>query len=312
MQRITSNKLILAILALTFATGAARADDLVYTVNLFQQFGTVNTATGSFNPIGPGLPEGGVGLIPATGGSLLNLAFSGNLYAINPSTGLSTLVGATGLSDCTTPASPCGPKSANTIGGLNGKVYATDFNNNLYIVDSTTGAATLIGSTGIPPVSMIPFTTTGDGSTYLFDETLFGHNGNLYATFDDFTLQPDGFTKTFLNSSFLYQIDPTTGASIVISAAASQILSAVDIGGTVYAFQGGLDAANPFPGFEQFVSLDTTNGKASFISSTDPSAGPIFGIAPVVPEPASLALVGTGLAAMAAGWKKVTQRRRTE
>jgi hypothetical protein len=126
MRSITSKKLVVAIFSLTLATGVARADDLIYTVNLFEQFVTVNTATGAFNPLGPSLPEGGVGLIPTTCGSLLNPAYSGNLYAINPSAGVSTLVGTSGLSDRTSPDSPCGPKSANTIGGLGGKVYATE------------------------------------------------------------------------------------------------------------------------------------------------------------------------------------------
>jgi hypothetical protein len=83
-------------------------------------------ATGAFQQIGPNMQEGPFGLVAGPNGSLLTLAYSGNLVSINPTTGVTTLVGPTGLADCTTPSSPCGPKSAGLIGSANGKVYATD------------------------------------------------------------------------------------------------------------------------------------------------------------------------------------------
>ena len=69
----------------------------------------------------------GDGLVPRPGTSLLSLGFAGNLVAIDPATGKTSVVGATGLGDCSTPASPCGPNSAHWIGYFDGKYYVTDF-----------------------------------------------------------------------------------------------------------------------------------------------------------------------------------------
>ena len=96
------------------------AGSLVYVENGFQ-FGTVDLASGAFTPIGPGTPEGVTGLAAGPNGSLLTLSFSGNLESINPTNGAVTIVGATGLGDCSLLSSPCGPTSANTIAALGGK-----------------------------------------------------------------------------------------------------------------------------------------------------------------------------------------------
>jgi hypothetical protein len=205
------------------------------------------------------------------------------------------------------PTSPCGPTSANTLAGLGGALYATDFNNNLYAVDPVTGKATKIGATGIPAILKPPFTTNSDGSTNLFDESLFASGGKLYATFDAYALGADGFTVNSEVAPNLYQIDPSSGAAALLSPTALQILSSVDVNGTVYAIQGGFDSTHPFPGFDQAVTLDLTNGATTFVSTLDPAAGPIFGVSPV-PEPASVALAGIGIAALGL-WKR---RRRSQ
>jgi hypothetical protein len=271
---------------------------MVYVVNFAQQFGTVNLATGAFNPIGPTMPEGGAGLVSGPGGSLLTLTPSGNLTSINPATGMSTVIGPTGLGG-----------NANSLAEAGGIIYATDLNNNLYKVNPTTGAATLIGATGIPGVPAYPFTTNPDGSINLFDESLYEAGGIMYATFDAFTVGEDGFTVTNTVDPDLYKIDLTTGAATLLAPTADHILSTVDVDGTLYAFQGTIDAANNFfdPGpLVQVVTLDLTNGKTSVITDLDPAAGAIFGAAPVpTPEPTSLALVGTGLLAIASRLRKI-------
>ena len=50
----------------------------------------------------------------------------------------------------------------------------------------------------------------------------------------------------------------------------------------------------------ELVTLDLSNGTTSKVSDLPSSVGAIYAVAPDVPEPASLALVGTGLAALAA------------
>ena len=87
-------------------SAARRADDnsvsarpslLVYVITGGLQFGAVDLLSGTFVPIGPGLPpDVGTGLVPGRGASLLSLAFTGNLDAIDPVTGITSLVGPTG------------------------------------------------------------------------------------------------------------------------------------------------------------------------------------------------------------------------
>src|SRR5439155_23805438 len=121
------------------------------------QLGVIDLGSGTFLPIRPALPpEVGGGLVQGPDRSLLTLAFSGNLVAIDPVTGNTSTVGSTGLGDCTTPSSPCGPNSANAIGRFGKDYYSTDFANNLYSVDPESGAAKLIGLTGIPALPFSP------------------------------------------------------------------------------------------------------------------------------------------------------------
>ena len=94
---------------------------LVYVVNNAQQFGTIDLATGTFQQVGPGTPEGESGLIPGPNEALLTLTFSGNLDAIDPVTGATTVIGATGLGNCTTGVPPqCGPNSASSLATASG------------------------------------------------------------------------------------------------------------------------------------------------------------------------------------------------
>src|ERR1700733_10465631 len=130
---------LLSSLALVLLTTSASAGPIVYVVTGNQQFGTVNLATGAFTQIGPNTPEGEDGLVPGPNGSLLTLTFSGNLDSINPATGLTSVIGATGLADCSNfPVSPCGPTSANELAVYKGTIYATDISNNLYTVNPLT------------------------------------------------------------------------------------------------------------------------------------------------------------------------------
>ncbi len=97
--------------------------------------------------------------------------------------------------------------------GFGGTLFATDLANSLYSVDPLTGAAKLLGPTGIPPLPFKLLSTNPDGSTNLFNETLFGAGGNLYATFDAFTIDFATFTKKTVIPAALYQIDPKTGVA---------------------------------------------------------------------------------------------------
>ena len=129
-------------------------NSMVYVVTNGVQFGVEDLRSGAFLAIGPGLPpeDAGVSLVAGPGRSLLTLAFTGDLIGINPVTGAASLVGKTGLDDCSTPTSACGPNSSGFLGKVDGRLYATDFANNLYSVNAATAATRLIGLTGIPPI----------------------------------------------------------------------------------------------------------------------------------------------------------------
>lgn len=290
----TPQKLLLFLALSAFAVSAS-AGSLVYVENGFQ-FGTVDLASGTFNPVGPGTPEGVTGLAAGPNGSLLTLSFSGNLESINPGNGAVSIVGATGLGDCSLLTSPCGPTSANTIAELGGKIYATDYQNRLYAVNPLTGAATSIGLTGMPGITFVPLSANPDGSFNIFDEALFAAGGQLYATFDTGTVDTATFTPTPVIASNLYRIDPATGLATLIGPTAFGLGAAAEVNGTTYAFNAPLG---------EVVTLDLATGKTAFASNLDPEVGIVTGAA-ATPEPSSIALAALGIVGFA-----VCRRRRS-
>jgi hypothetical protein len=288
-----SLRTVILVPSLLLFTMSAYADPLTYVIGNNDiegtaHFGTVDLATGAFQQIGSNVPVGSEGLAMGPGGSLLTLAYNSDLYSINPSTGAYTLVGPTGLGDCSTPESPCGPTSNLTLGSANGTIYATDFQNRIYRVNSGTGAATLIGATGIPAIPFVPATLNEDGTINFYEEALFGAGGNLYATFDalKFDLETSSPASVAVAPA-LYQIDPSTGRSTVVASTDLAIGAVVGANGTTYAFN--LVRS-------QIFSLNVANGSTSLISDTDPTAGTIRGAASATPEPASILLTGLGVA----------------
>ena len=232
------HRTLMACLAFALATTAAHADSLVYIVNGSQQFGTIDLATGAFKQTGPPQPEAGsFGLAIAPNGSLVTFAYSGNLYSINPTTGSPALVGPSGLGGCLPSASSCAPTTANTLGNYAGNIYATDFQNSLYSINPATGAATLIGPTGIPAIPFVPGSMNSDGTFNLYDEAIFGANGNLYVTFDAFVLNFSTFSITSVpDAPELYKVNPVTGVATAVGATDLGIGAVTGINGVYYAF----------------------------------------------------------------------------
>src|SRR5277367_5529528 len=164
-RMFTRQRLMLPLVLALFALSAG-ASPLLYVVTVTGQFGTLDAASGTFNQIGSTLSDPLGGLVAGTN-DLLGVSFSGNLESVDPTTGATTVVGATGL----------GYNALDTA-GLNGIIYETDFSGNLYRINTSTGAATLIADTGIPAAPANPADQC--------DEALFTANGDLYATFDAF------------------------------------------------------------------------------------------------------------------------------
>jgi hypothetical protein len=289
---ISRSKLFFPLALLLFTASASAASVYVISLDLVtanQQFGTVDLATGAFQQIRSAAGEEYRGLVPASNGSFLSLGFDGNLTSINPTTGLTTVIGPTGLSDCSTPASPCGPHSAGVLAGLGGTLYATDFSQNLYTVNPATGATTLIGTTGIPPVPFPShFTSNPDGTANVMSATLFAANGNLYATFNTARIDFATGQETIGIPNSLYQINPETAVTTRIAPTADDLTAVIQLSGTSYAFNVGTG---------QLLTLDLANGQTSFAANVDPALGYIEGAVPT-PEPFSSGLLTIGIAAI--------------
>ncbi len=254
------------------APAPAFGRNLVYVITGGSQFGAVDLSTGTFLPIGPGTPgDVGGGLVPGPGPFLLTLTFSGNLDAIHPATGSTFVLGPTGLADCSTPVSPCGPTSANTLGEFDGRLYATDFSNNLYTINDK-GKATLIGPTGIPALPFIPGPNP-DGTVNVYDESIFSVGGRLYANFAAAVLNTDG-TPTVLIPPAIYEINPRNGHATSIASTDLGLVSIVNVNEKLYAFNAGSG---------EVVTLEVRTGQTKVVSDLDPAAGLIAGATPAHP-----------------------------
>src|SRR5215831_9218670 len=169
--------------AQTFAPGAASL--MVYAMTIGFQFGAVDLRSGAFLPIGPGLPpDVGDGLVQGPGTSLLGLGFSGNLYALDPKT----------------------------------------------------AATKLIGPTGIPALTFVPFSENPDGSVNVFGASLFGARGKFYAFFVTVAINFAAGTFHPLIPGALYEIDPATGHATMIAPTDSGLSAIVNVKDTIYAF----------------------------------------------------------------------------
>lgn len=277
---ITPKLLLILLFAWNTCTAAS-----VYAVTTNQYFGTLNLDTGAFTQIGPNLPGESSGLVTAPNGNFLSLAFSGDLLSINPRTGAANVIGATGLGDCSTEMSPCGANSAFFLVQFKGTDYAEDNANNLYKVNPTTGAATLVGSTGIPPIPFKLDSTNPDGTVNISDQTLFVSGGNLYETFDAGTIDFSNGNITPVIAPALYRIDVISGRATRIGPTGFGLFSAIDSGGTILAYSAPLQG---------LVSLDLATGNTTFLRDVDPSVGFVSGVAPV-PEPSTMVLLSLGL-----------------
>jgi hypothetical protein len=290
---------VVSIALALFATSAS-ADSLVYVVTDSQQFGTLDLSTGAFHQIGVNTPVPQFDLVPGPNGSLLSLTFDGNLESINPATGATTIIGPTGL---------VAGGNVGSLAEIGGTLYATDGNNNLYTVNAATGVSHLIGPTGIPPIVFNPPTVS--------DESLYGVGGKLYATFDVFNL-PES-SPGLITPPALYQINTATGLATEVGSTMLNLSASVAANGTFYAFkEGSADPScvgpAPFPcaSDAEVFTLNLANGNTGFVTDVSQSATAIDGASPVVPEPASMALVGIGVGMFVTAWRAAKKRGHTK
>ncbi len=173
-----------ALMASITVPSALRADTLAYAMGFGGYFGTVDLNTGIFT-------RTWTALVSVSGLA----AYNGNLYGIDH--GLSTLIQinpATGaVTYAPTPYNLNEAGFGSTTAGL--FLIQAGAPTNLYSINPTTGAATLIGPTGI---------------------TSQGGNGVLSVSNDSSTLYWSVTSNTVAFQNFLYRINTTTGAATLV------------------------------------------------------------------------------------------------
>lgn len=144
----------------------------------------------------------------------------------------------------------------------------------------------MIGPTGVPADVNAPFTTNGDGTFNLCDETFYGVAGKLYATFDannfvPATLETNQYPGDPTISPALYQIDPSTGSTTLVGPTYVYQDASIEVNGTFYSFDGILTGfPGGFPaGVSELEKVNLTTGAATFVGVVEASAGVIVGAA---------------------------------
>jgi hypothetical protein len=255
---------------------SATAGTTVYVTNFIGQFGTMDLATGAFNPIGPGLANSIDGLGGQPGGPFYGVdSATGHLIKVNAD-GSSVDVGDTGT------GSQIGPSGVSINGSLTtGALYALDFSNNLLAIDPNTAATISVAHLGaIAPSEQIYignlFTSLAGNATDLF-----------------FTMEiPTGPLQL---APTLYDINTLTFAvSSVPITGTSNLIGSGWIHGALYGFTGD----------GNIVTINTQTGAATVVAQYDagviPDGPPLTGVfgAADVPEPGTW-LAAAGLAMLA-------------
>jgi hypothetical protein len=225
----------------------------IYGVTDSDQFGTLNLNTQTFSLVAD-LSFSPYGLVPTANG-FLAVALSGALESISDS-GATTLIGNTGVP----------PDSMAEIGST---VYLLSATGELYTVNTTTAAASAVGSTGLGAVAS------------QYDSSLQAVGGNLYYTYDVIG-NPTGT---------LYEINAANASTTTISSSIIlRIDAAILLGGTNYVFQNN----DLSPSASTEYTLNLANGDTTLVGGISGGTG-LYGLAQAVPEPGSLVFTFAGL-----------------
>jgi len=264
----------------------AQAGPLGYVTNFSGQFGVMDLGTGAFSPIGPGTnipdglggkPGGPLFTVDGSNGHLLRIATNGTV----------TDVGDTGT------GVQVAPNGISIMGSLtDGSLYALDFSNKLFSINSNTGGLTSLGTVALPTQE----------SDYSGNMTT-SFNGNATTLY--YTLEISGGPNQ--TGPTLFAINPQTLAvtSIALTGLQGRLIGSGFIG-------------NVFYGFDEFgdiVNINTGTGAATFVASYDSGSTPanpgppftgVFGVV-ATPEPGSLGLgtVGLGMGMIALRRKRI-------
>ena len=155
-------------------------------------FGTVDLTTGAFQQLGPVEPDGYFGLAPRmVRRTLLSLTYAGDLVSINPLTGVPTQIRHHRARSVCDSQPFLRANMAFSLGDFNGRIYATDFANSIYVLDPVNGAARLLSeNSGIPPSPFVLGSQNQDGTLNFGDEAIWESCGRFYATYDAWVFDP--------------------------------------------------------------------------------------------------------------------------
>lgn len=228
-----------------FVVGTTEAsDNLAYLYTNTNQFGMIDLNTGDFTQFGT--TSQSLGSIGVVNGEIYGCALESTaLYKVSPINGSLTLVGNSSV-------------SFYVLGSTMTTLYAIDINGNLYSVNPSTAAVTLIGA-------------TGQGGE--------GHGVSLSTNADSLYMTVD--TK-------LYSVNTVTGSATALGATGVN-----DIGSLIYL--NGLLYAGVTQPTSQVYTLNTSTGAGTPVStpSGNPAPSKLWGLVPASPVVSDLNLITT-------------------
>jgi hypothetical protein len=238
------------LILLAVCAGGLNAASIAYMETQSGNFGVIDLSTGVFSFIGAAVPLQGLGV---AGGLLYGLGPTGTLYQVNTTTGGVSTVGSSA-------------HSFNVFGSTVAGLFAIDNSTNVYSINAATGAATLLGPTGVPFGSVDSLSTNSS--------TLFWADGPKF-----------------------YTLNTTTGAATLVGN-----MGGVVIGAMVQ--ENGILYGGEFSPFPSVVTINTSTGGVTPGPGLSGTSNNFFGLAPnplvsSVPEAETWTLLAVGMAVMA-------------